>query len=189
MKKLLLAAVAAVMTTGAFAQSHMVMLENIDGGKIGSLNLSQSSDDADAKTETMNLALNYTYAINGSWMVGLAYEQNKSSNDGNDDATTMTKTGLHAFYNINGTVNDTCYVGLRYVMTNYSNDGATDSDSNTDIVLEYGHRFALGKLGGMDWAYAPAASYTMGTYSDDSADEDTATTTLAVQPVRFNVMF
>lgn len=201
MKKLLVAILALGSVT-AFAHDgdhkHMVRMYGWDSGsRAMSFDLSKTSDDKDsnAKTDKTNVALNYAYAINGNWQVGATYKSVTGKDAGTKvDANTM---GLSGYYNLDGKVEDTCYVALHYNMTSYGKDGSSingvsgnKDDKQTDIVLEYGHRFSVGSAWGFHLTYAPAVSYTMSDFDDDTAGVDNIkTNTLAWNFLKFDVLF
>lgn len=188
MKKLLVVAVAALMTSTAFAQKHMVRFTDFDGsGGFDSFNVdfnatTGSGNTKDSETSENNFNINYAYAVTNDIQVGVTYK-NKTRTGG--DEVTM---GFSGYYNLDGKVNDTCYVALHYMMTTESDD-----DKSTTIGLEYGHRFALGSWKGLNLAYSPAISLSQTTFvkDDDSAAdyEDQVTSALAWNFFKFDVLF
>jgi hypothetical protein len=69
--------------------------------------------------------------------------------------------------------------------------GDDTGNKQTDIVLEYGHRYALGKaMFGVHMNWVPSVTYTMGTtaYSADGADDDKQTS-LALNFANFAATF
>jgi hypothetical protein len=194
MKKLLVVAIAAMVTTSAFAQKSMVRMYGWDSGsRASSFDFSTFSDDVDgSESSDMRIAINYAYAITNAFQIGLTYDSKKETTDGDVDAGSYTKTGLSFYYNMAKKVNDTCYLGLHYNMTSFADDDATigsqDGNKNTDIVLEYGHRFAVGSAWGFDLAFSPAVMYTMTTKTPDTGD-DVKETSLAWNFLKFDVLF
>lgn len=193
MKKLLVVAVAAMITTSAFAQKSMVRMYGWDGGdRASSFDFSKYTDDRkNAESDDMRIAINYAYALTDAFQLGVTYDSKKETTDGDVDAGSYTKTGLSFYYNIGKKVNDTCYVALHYNMTSYADDatsGSKDGDKNTDIILEYGHRFAVGSAWGLNLAFAPSVMYAMSTYAPDAGD-DVKATTLAWNFLKFDVLF
>ena len=194
MKKLLVAALA-LTTVSAFAGGLVELTHDGGNNNFNNLNFNMMSDDTDgAEQSDLSFALNYTHDFNGQFMAGLTYISKKETTDGDVDAGSMTTTGVHFFYNLSGKVLGS-YAGLRYHMHAYADDaGSTagfgnDGDAQTDIILEYGHRFGLGKLAGVHWAWVPTISYAMSTSNEENADVDVKTTTLTWTPVNFNVIF
>jgi hypothetical protein len=192
MKKLLVVAIAALVTTSAFAQKSMVRMYGWDSGsRASSFDVSTKSNDADSKTDTTNIAINYAYAITDAFQLGLTYKSYTGEVAGTD--VDKTTTGLSAYYNIDGKVNDTCYVALHYNMTAWGEAEGTDAakdDAQTDIVLEYGHRFAVGSAWGLNLAFSPSVMYTMSTFAPDAdGSDDVASTALAWNFLKFDVLF
>lgn len=192
MKKLLVVAIAAMVTTSAFAQKSMVRMYGWDtGARAESFDFSLLSNDADSKTNTTNIAINYAYALTNSFQLGLTYKSYTGEVASND--VSKTTTGLSFYYNLDGKVNDTCYLALHYNMTAWGEaEGsvAAKDDAQNDIVLEYGHRFAVGSAWGFDLAFAPAVMYTMSTFTPDAdGSDDVATTSLAWNFLKFDVLF
>lgn len=188
MKKLLLALVAVTMTATAFADGHnMIRLDGCtDDGRCNNLDFNmysdtdENGDDADAESN-QTIALNYARSF-GMWGAGLTYISKNNQTDGEtaDVGDKSTTIGLSGYYNLEGKWSDTCFFALHYNMTTNDDDETTDSgNSQTDIVLEYGHRYAIGKaMFGVTVHWSPSVSYTMGTtaQNNDDADDDTQTT-------------
>ncbi|MAZ49962.1 MAG: hypothetical protein CME65_15475 [Halobacteriovoraceae bacterium] len=204
MKKLLLAVVAMTMTASAFAAGeNMVRLYGWDAGDRGrSFDFSMASDDSDAAGETskeQSIVLNYARAF-GQWQVGLVYQSESSETSTTDNAG--SSIGLSGYYNLNTDLQNTCYFALHYVThtasdgsytSNWTAEGIGEDDSATSIVLEYGHRWAIGTGWGFHVTYSPSVMYNMTTYDwDNEADDDNkgaSETSLAWNFLKFDVMF
>lgn len=155
---------------------HMVTFGNFgDAGNSATFDLSFNDSDTDAD-KSSNVALNYTYAINNSFMAGLFYSNAKMQ------ANKSSTIGLHGYYNLDGKAIDTCYIGLHYDMTNLSGDL-----DQTQISLEYGHRFNVGSWMGMHLAFSPSVSYAVTTTETTSGDVDSSA--LAWNFIKFDVLF
>ncbi len=203
MKKLLVALLA-LSTVSAFADmhehegkdlKHMVRFFNFtDSGMSKSFDLSLNSNDADSETNTTNIALNYAYAINNNWQVGVTYKSYTGEVSGSDvDATTM---GLSGYYNFGKSLDSTSYVALHYNMTEigetgtYNSVALSEDDTVTDITVEYGHRFHVGHVWGLHLTYAPSIAYTVSTFEPDASGSDEVdTNTLAWNWIKFDVLF
>ncbi len=185
MKKLLVA-ILALTTASAFAGNSMIRLDGCFDGTCDALDFQMDSEtvestDADDDTSNTTIALNYAMAFGGNWGAGLTYISKNKTTDG-DVATVGDKSntiGLSGYYNIDGAWDDSCFVALHYNITTNDDNDTTDDSGNkqTDIVLEYGHRYKLGSLMGMNWNWSPSVTYTMGTtaYNNDDADDDKQT--------------
>ena len=204
MKKFIVLAVAAL-SMNAFAdhhQKHMVSLSGYEGGNANaqdrSLDFSYSKDDADSEVKSQNIALNYAYAFNDQWQAGVVYKRFKKTTDGDignsgDDSTTM---GLKAIYNFNGLTNSN-YLALGYQITKVEEDEtptAQDDATETKVIsLEFGHRFSLGNLWGMNFNYSPSVTVAQSTLEDDApavtADDEVKTTSVTLNFVKFDVLF
>jgi hypothetical protein len=191
MKKLLVVAIAAMVTTSAFAQKSMVRMYGWDSGmRASSFDFSTTSDDKDSKTATTNIAINYAYAITDAFQLGVTYK----SYTGEVSSTDVNKStqGLSFYYNMAKKVNDTCYLGLHYNMTTWGeaeSGVAAKDDAQNDIVLEYGHRFSVGSAWGFDLAFSPAVMYTMSTFTPDAGGDDVKTNSLSWNFLKFDVLF
>lgn len=193
MKKLVAVAAVTLMTGSAFANTHMVRMFGWDqGARTNSFDFSTSSDDTAAETSARNIAVNYAYAITGSFQVGATYKNyNRTQND-NVQAGSFQTVGLSGYYNLAGQTIDTTYLALHYNQTTLSDDitGNTsrDGETQTDIILEAGHRFSVGTGLGFNVNYAPSVLYTMNTATPDGG-EDTNTSTLTWNFLKFDVLF
>ncbi|MFT6632447.1 MAG: hypothetical protein ACJAS4_002410 [Bacteriovoracaceae bacterium] len=200
MKKLLVA-VLALTTMSAFAGTdNMVRFTNIDNdANTRSFDVSMSSDDADNKTTSQNIALNYARAF-GQWQVGATYRTN--SGETGTVKSAGTTIGLSGYWNAESDLGNTCYVGLHYNMHaasdgSYSFNGGDDAigedDTATTIALEYGHRWNVGSAWGMNLTYAPSVTYNMTSYSWDASANDDAKgksyTSLGWNWLKFDVLF
>lgn len=156
---------------------HMVTFANfMDAGNSATFDLSFNDSDTD-NDKSSNVALNYTYAINNSWMAGVSYSNAKMKED------KSSTVGVHGYYNLDGKAIDTCYVGLHYDMTDLEGD---DNEATT-IGLEYGHRFNVGSWMGMHLAFSPSVNYSVTT--TENGTEDVESSALAWNFVKFDVLF
>lgn len=200
MKKL--AIVLTLISSVAFAQKSMIRFD-VEGGAdsdVASFDISNSNQETSTTTETKttNILVNYAYNVAPHWQVGVTLGQYSTDNDGTT-AGKVTTTGLSGYWNMDEDLANTCFFALHYTMWKGDVDagdsvtyrGATfeEDDSASAIALEYGHRFGLGKLWGVNVTFAPSVSYTMTTFSDDSADEDFKTTALAWNWLNFDMLF
>ena len=177
MKKLLVVAVAVLVSASAFASKMMVELDGcVDGGRCSNLDFhmdsqGESAEDAEDDVSGMDLAFNFNYLFTDNIGAGLTYKSmsNKTGGEvgavGEDNSTTI---GLSGFYNLQGGWADSCWVALHYDMTTLAEPDGGDGASVTDITLEYGHRFALGTAWGLNLNYAPSVGYRMRTYQSDA---------------------
>ena len=192
MKKLLVVATVALMTTSAFAKSHMVRMFGWDGGdRTSSFDFSLENDGADTETTTRKIALNYAYAVTSEIQVGGTYKNYNESTDGDVNAGSYTTIGLSGYYNLDGDLGNTNYLGLHYNMTSFADDATSSSqDGNTqnDIVLEFGHRWTVGSAWGFDLTYAPSVTYTLSTVTPDGGDS-TSPTALGWNFLKVDVLF
>jgi hypothetical protein len=196
MKKLLVAVVA-LSTVSAFAGKSMVRLDGCFDGQCDSLDFGSSTSKAGAsgskevKKQTINL--NYAYAFTDTFGAGLTYKSKNNTTGGDvmaagDEATT---TGISLYWNKDGMWSDSCFAALHYDMIdNKDSKGAKDGSEGTNITLEYGHRYSLGNLMGVNWNWAPSATYAMGTSKGNaSGSKDDKTTALALNVANFAVSF
>lgn len=200
MKKLLVGLVSLAFAGSVMADGmakHMVRMYGFtDAGMSNSVDFSMSGNDVEDNEESVNnIALNYAFAINNMIQIGGTYKSYKKTTDGDINAVgdSMNTIGLSGYYNFGGeSLTSTCYAALHYNMTTNDDTDATEDSGNkqTDIVLEYGHRFEVGHAWGLHLTYAPSVSYTMSTkvMNDDDAD-DVKSTALAWNWIKFDVLF
>lgn len=189
MKKLLVA-VLALTTMSAFAGNSMIKLDGCFDGTCDTLDFNMAGDDVeDAEASSMNLALNYAMAFGGNYGAGITFAKSTKTTDGDmvvgnesDNAQTI---GLSFYWNKDGSWDDSCFAAFHYNMVSWADadvtaGGADSEDSGTEatqIGLEFGHRYKLGSLMGVNWNWTPSVSYTM-TASEGNADgSDTVNST------------
>ena len=205
MKKLLVAIVA-LASVSVFADHHnMVRMYGWDAGnRASTFDVSLSNDDADEKGESQRIALNYARAF-GQYQVGITYVSDSSTDTGSADSKQSgTTTGLSFYYNMEEDIKNTCYLALHYNMHASSSDtGKTwnfggsqelgEDDTATSIILEYGHRWAVGSAWGLNLTYAPSVMYNMTSYDWDVAANDDSKgkshNSLAWNFLKFDVLF
>jgi hypothetical protein len=195
--KMLLCAVVALTSLTAFAQKSMVTLSGYETGDHADRSLDFSNKSGNEGTDRVNqsnFAINYAYAVTDTFQVGASYKKHKHETDGDiaeagDDSSTI---GLQVIYNFAHRLTDTCYAALHYDMTNSKDsefDSTDDGSKTKTLGLEYGHRFLLGKLGGMHFNYSPSATLAFGKTSPDGSGDDTSTTTVSLNFVKFDLLF
>ena len=196
MKKFI-AIAAALVSFGAFAQEnrHMVTLsgyENDRDATLGrSLDIYHTNGGSDHDT-TRSLALNYAYALNGSWQVGVDYAMWDKEGEAKETEES-TRYGIFAIYNFAGKLTDTNYLALKYSMLESegkSTAGAKDEDSESNVWgLEFGHRFSLGNLWGMNFNWSPSLAVAIADNEDNFAKEDSSTTQVTLNVLKVDVLF
>jgi hypothetical protein len=205
MKKLL-CAVIALTSVSAFAQKSMVTLSGYETGDRQDRSLDFTNvTGGSGHDNTSNLAINYAYAVTDALQVGVLYKKFKAtsgddlqlSDDGRGgDQTTM---GVQVIWNFANKLTDTSYVAVHYDMLN-SKETDLDSDGNdiadndfktNTLGLEYGHRFSLGTLGGMNFNYSPSATLAFAKTNGGDTDviDDQSTTSVTLNFVKFDVLF
>ena len=197
MKKFIVLAVAAL-SMNAFASKHMVSLYGYEGGNASDRSLDFSNSTGDNSNhdniEGRNIALNYAYEVMPGIQVGAIYKSLNVKTNGDlanpgDKTTTM---GLNVTYNFAGQLSDTNYATLGYTALNAEESDVTGNDGSKTNVwnVDFGHRFSLGTIWGMNFNYSPSASLQLAKTSyDKSGDADTATTSVTVNFVKFDVLF
>ena len=87
----------------------------------------------------------------------------------------------------------TAYTADTLSVTANGSSSTVDEDTDaakTDMVLEYGHRWAVGSAWGLNLTYAPSVAYTMSTWSFDNDDlDDVNATDLSWNFLKFDVLF
>ncbi len=183
MKKLLVA-ILALTTASAFAGNSMIRLDGCFDGTCDTLDFDMYSDDVkDSETKTQNLALNYAMSFAGNWGAGLTFAQESKTTDGDISSSNQENNHqaitISGYYNMDGAWDDSCFVGLHYTMDTVEDHDTTDDSGwkDTTIGLEFGHRYKLGSLVGVNWNWAPSVSYNMTTraFNNDDADDVKAT--------------
>jgi hypothetical protein len=180
----------------AFAGKHMVTLSGYEGGNTQdrSLDFTHTTGSNNPNEMTRNLALNYAYSVTDAVQVGLVYKNYKYEEGGDvqpgDDRSSVTM-GLQAIYNFANQTSDTNYLGLKYTTQQFEeSDNNSDDDKVTTWSLEFGHRFSLGTIWGMNFNYSPSASLAFEKTAFEAANtDDESTTSVALNFVKFDVLF
>jgi hypothetical protein len=199
MKKLLVGLLTLTTATGFAAGEHMIKLDGCADGTCDSLDFDMQSNDADSKVESQNIALNYAYSW-GTWGAGLTYKNSFSETDGEaqDEGDRQQTVGVSFYWNKDGAWDNSCFAALHYDMTTYGdydsdNNGEENDDTGADITVttvEFGHRYTLGKMMGMNWNYVPSVSYAMTKKAPAaSGSDDINTTNLTLNVANFAVTF
>jgi len=200
MKKIIAIAIASLSMNAMAAGKSMVTLSgyetgsNDNGQNNRSLDFSSSTGNRDsANVSTTNLALNYAYAVTDSVQVGLNYKNfnKKTSGDVKEVGDKSNTMGLQAIYNFDHKLTDTCYAAVHYDLTKNEESQGNDKATKTNTWgFEYGHRFSLGNLWGMNVNYSPSATLAFAkTASDASGTDDVSTTNVSLNFVKFDVIF
>lgn len=196
MKKLLVVAAAALLTTSAFANKMMVKLDGcLDDGRCDTVDFNMQGDDQDAAMKSQTLALNLAYAVTPEFGVGLTYISKSKTSDGditdaeaNDDTTTIS-----FYYNLHGGWDDSCFVALHLATVTTPDldaDGDESGDKDSATVLEYGHRFKIANAWGLNLNYVPSVSYTMNKHAENAdGSDDINSTELGFNVANFAVTF
>jgi hypothetical protein len=193
MKKLL-CAVIALASVSAFAQKSMVTLSGYENDRQDrSLDFTNITGGS-SHDNTSNIALNYAYAVTDAVQVGVLYKKFKETSGGDIDTDgDQTTMGVQAIYNFAGKLTDTFYAALHYDMLNSKESDTTpDDDYKTNTLgLEYGHRWSLGSLGGLNVSYSPSATlaFSKTTAGDDDVTNDESFTSVTLNFVKFDVLF
>lgn len=192
---MLLCAVVALTSLTAFAQKSMVTLSGYETGDHQDRSLdffNKSGTEGSDRVNQSNLALNYAYAITDTFQVGASFKKHKHEENG--DVTSQgdqTTVGLQVIYNFAHKLTDTCYAALHYDMLNSKEAGSADDAFKTNTLgLEYGHRFSLGTLMGLNFNYSPSATLAFAKTSPDaSGADDSSTTVVSLNFVKFDLLF
>lgn len=200
MKKFI-AIAAALVSFGAFADHHMenrhmVTVSGWENARDNTLNRSVDfnwSTGGTSHNTQKSIALNYAYALNGSWQIGGEYAM--LDQEGSQKATTeASRWGVFGIYNFKGQLHNTNYLALKYSMYQREEDsaaGAKSTDTETDTwTLEFGHRFSLGTLWGMNYNWSPSISAAVaGTDNNIAPKTESSTTTVTLNVLKVDVLF
>ena len=192
MKMFLVLAVAAL-SMSAFASKSMVTLSGYEGGNSQdrSLDFSNSTgsepDGASNKnTTTNNIALNYAYAVTDAVQVGASYKNFRKEVSGVNDESSSKSMGLQVIYNFAGQLSDTNYVAVHYDVKTL----VESNDKTNTWSAEFGHRFSMGTVWGMNFNYSPSASLALAkTAIAASGSDDYSSTSVTLNFVKFDVLF
>lgn len=173
--------------------SGLIELTSTDGTQFDNFRINKIENDEDGSAkDDLKFALNYTHNINGALMAGLSYSSDTEKTEGSTVSSVNTY-GVHFFYNLAERVSNTSYVGFRFFKALYADDKSSsskDGDTSSTTVIEFGHRYALGTLAGVEWLWTPKASYSMTTYiTEPSNDDDVMSDSLEIIPINFNIIF
>ncbi len=185
--KLFLCAVVALASLSAFAQKSMVTLSGYETGTSTdrSLDLASGSG-SNPHVYATNIALNYAYSVTDAVQVGAKYKNFREETSGSASAQSSKTLGLQVIYNFAGKLTDTDYAAVHY-----DTKTMTQSNDKTNTwTAEYGHRFSLGNLWGMNFNYSPSASLAFAKTSPAaSGSDDSSTTSFTLNFVKFDVLF
>jgi hypothetical protein len=182
-------------------QRHMVTLTGYETGdrQDRSLDFTNSTGGNGADKDSLsNIALNYAYAINNTWQVGASYKQFKNEfttddNSGSEEVTNESKAyGFQVIYNKDNQLVDTCFAALHFDMKKVedSASGSDDGSKSSTWGLELGHRYGLGKIGGMNFTYSPSVTFAVEkTDFNESGADDASTSSITLNFVKFDVIF
>ena len=159
------------------------------------------------------IALNYAYAITKQFQLGATYRSlNGEASGANNSAFSASTIGLNLWWNFNKKLEESAYVGLRYWVTSFDVEASgagfqtltrglytngTPAASNTDgsdvltqITLELGKRFHVGKWMGFHLTYSPNVEFNSSTLARDASGIDDVTTSgLTWNWLKFDVLF
>jgi hypothetical protein len=94
--------------------------------------------------------------------------------------------GLKVIYNFAGQLSDTNYVAAHY---NVKTKVKSNDKTNTWAV-EFGHRFSMGTVWGMNFNYSPSAILALDkTAPAASGSDDSSLTSVSLNFVKFDVVF
>lgn len=193
---MLLCAVVALTSLTAFAQKSMVTLSGYETGdrQDRSVDFTNATGTEDGdRLNLSNFAINYAYAVTDTFQVGANFKKYKLETNGDVDAAgdESTSVGVQVIYNFAHKLTDTCYAALHFDMLNSKDSQGNDDAFKTNTLgLEYGHRFLLGKLGGMHFNYSPSATLAFSKTSPDaSGADDFSTTVVSLNFVKFDLLF
>lgn len=194
MKKL--AIVLTLISSVAFAQKHMVRFD-ANGNSVNDVQVKfDTNDNGTDDNKSNEFAFNYAYTVAPQWQVGIRYAMSSTDNaQGTANEYSENTIGLSGYWNKEEDLMNTCYFGLHYDMTSYTVDEGAGNGSNADgdkmntITLEYGHRFALGKIWGATMTYSPNVTYAMSTTELDAGGDDVKTTSFGINWLKFDMLF
>ncbi len=186
MKKFIVLAVAAL-SMNAFAGKHMVTLSGYESGNTEDKSLDFSNVTGNSTNDSnSNIALNYAYEVVTGVQVGASYKNLRNESGEVVQAGSQKSVGLQAIYNFAGQLSDTNYVAVHYDM----NTAVISNDKTNTWSAEFGHRFSLGTVWGMNFNYSPSASLAFAkTTPAASGSDDSSTTSVSVNFVKFDVLF
>ncbi len=188
--KMFLCAIVALASLSAFADHHQKSMVTLSGYETGtqtdrSLDFSNVTGSRAPHNTTSNLALNYAYAVTDAVQVGASYK-NFRKEDSGANVGSVKSMGLQVIYNFAGQLSDTNYVAAHY---DVKTDVATNDKTNT-WSAEFGHRFSMGTVWGMNFNYSPSASLAFAkTAPEASGSDDSSTTSVSLNFVKFDVVF
>ena len=186
MKKLLVVLAAVAMSTGAFAQKHMV---NFDAGEIvGALRWDSSKEKGSSSTEDKmrGLTLNYAYTLTSYLQVGAKVNYFRNSGDGYTQEDYGFQVG--AIYNHGSDIRSAYYASLYTGMdwqNAYEAGGSRDEILKTTVAV--GKRFPLSFVNLENVVYSPELAWESLNPTKSSSTEWTQS--LAVKFLNFSVFF
>jgi hypothetical protein len=166
MKKVLIGLLALV-SVSAFAEEmtngrSMVTLSGYESARSSSLDRSLDiyhSNGGASHSTTNSIALNYAYAFTDYMQLGASYRN--WNNEGQLKAKNRAMTyGIFGIWNFAGRLSNTNYLAVKLNMGSAMTKdtaGTTTTDNKTQTVgFEFGHRFGIGSLWGMNYNWSPS---------------------------------
>ena len=196
MKMFLVLAVAAL-SMSAFADHHQKSMVTLSGYETGtqtdrSLDFSNAMGSSprtaggNAHVNATNIALNYAYAVTDAVQVGASYKNYREEISGSSNSASVKEMGLKVIYNFAGQLSDTNYVAAHY---NVKTEVQSNDKTNT-WAAEFGHRFSMGTVWGMNFNYSPSATLAFDKTSPAaSGSDDSSLTSVSLNFVKFDVVF
>jgi hypothetical protein len=211
MKKIIFGLVA-LMSFGAYAQRSMVSLYGFNTGD--TLDRSFQFVNGHGTSDNLkqnDLAFNYAYAITDMFQLGVQYKSHelKTSGDIAEFGDKSSEIGLFAIYNLANRLTNTPYLYIGYSIAKTDDaDDLLDTDGDgvgdTDYSLEvnegrwnigFGYRWSMGSLGGMNFNFSPSVDLEFAKFETEASlastklKSDSSTTALAINIVKFDVLF
>lgn len=186
MKKLLVVLAAVAMSTGAFAQKHMVTVDgsNLDG--FLSWNSTKEKGSSSSETKDRLLSLNYAYTLTSKFQLGGKLNYAKSSFDNGTDESYGFRVG--AIYNHGKDIRSSYYASLYLGMDWVNQYGAQGRGAGEVLFTEVavGKRIPLTMIS-ENFVYSPELTWV-------SANPTTSIQTewsqgFAVKFLNFSVFF
>lgn len=196
MKKLLVVAVAVLVSASAFAQKSMVKLDGcLDNGRCDTLDFNMSGDDTkNNEKKGQVIALNYAHLFTDNIGAGLTYVTSSLTQDGDvkSNAENFTNVVISGYYNIAGGWASN-FVALHLGTKTIADLDASGDKSGSKVsstTLEYGHRVDLGSVWGINWLWSPSVSYAMNkTAPNADGQDDVNATELRLNVANFAMTF
>ncbi len=196
MKKVL-AGLLALVSVSAFAQDgrSMITLSGYESSRSSaldrSLDIYHTNGGSSGHSVTNSIAFNYAYALTDFFQLGATFRTWKHEGTLKSEENAVNY-GIFGIYNFAGKLSNTNYLALKLTNGNANvkdNDGVKTTDNKSQVIdFEFGHRFGIGNLWGMNYNWSPSLELAFSRL-DPKHGNNSAQTDFRLNILKVDVLF